>query len=97
MGLAILWSGLAAGALLVGMAASYANVFSLRVTGLVMAFGAGALISAVAYQLVLPAIADRSAIQVGVAILAGALTFYVADRAVDNLGGKDRLSFEGCW
>ena len=97
MGPAILWSALATGTLLVGMVLAYRGVVSLRWTGLVMAFGAGAIISAVSYQLVLPAaIATQgSEVLVGLAILVGALTFYFADRWVDGLGGEKRLDFEG--
>ena len=97
MAAAILWSALATGTLLIGMVLAYRGIVSLRWTGLVMAFGAGAIVSAVAYQLVLPAaIADRTQdALVGVAIFAGALTFYFADRWVDSLGGEKRLDFEG--
>jgi len=97
MGPAILWSALATGTLLIGMVLAYRGVVSLRWTGLTMAFGAGAIISAVAYQLVLPAAIESQASElvVGVAIFIGALTFYVADRWVDSLGGEKRLDFEG--
>ncbi len=94
---AIVWSALATGTLLIGMALAYGGRVSLRWTGLVMAFGAGAIVSAVAYQLVLPAAATDalSHASLGVAIFVGAATFYVADRWVDGLGGADRLDFEG--
>jgi zinc transporter, ZIP family len=94
---AIVWSALATGTLLIGMALAYGGRVSLRWTGLAMAFGAGAIISAVAYQLVLPAAiaSESSELAVGVSILIGALTFYVADRWVDGLGGEKRLDFEG--
>ena len=55
MAVAVFWSALATVTLLVGMALAYRDLVSLRWTGLVMAFGAGAIVSAVAYQLVLPA------------------------------------------
>jgi ZIP family zinc transporter len=62
-----------------------------------MAFGAGAIISAAAYQLVLGAAAEEqgSYVVVGLGIAAGALTFYFADRWVDHLGGADRMDIEG--
>ena len=50
---AIFWSALATGSILIGMALAYRNLVSQRWTGLIMAFGAGAIISAAAYQLVL--------------------------------------------
>lgn len=94
---AIAWSALATGTLLIGMALAYRNLVGLKWTGLIMGFGAGAIISAAAYQLVLGSV---SAVQghyylVGLGIAAGALTFYFADRWVDNLGGADRMDFDG--
>jgi len=49
---AIFWSALATGTLLIGMAMAYRNLVGPRWTGLNLAFGACAIISAVAYQLV---------------------------------------------
>jgi ZIP family zinc transporter len=62
-----------------------------------MAFGAGAIISAAAYQLVGGAVAEEkgSYYLVALGIAAGALTFYFADRWVDSLGGADRMDFDG--
>jgi zinc transporter, ZIP family len=93
---AIFWSTVATATLLIGMLLAYRNVVSLRWTALIMAFGAGAIVSAVAYQLVLGAVevsSDFGAVGLGIAV--GALTYYLADRWVDGLGGKDRLNFEG--
>jgi len=94
---AIFWSALATCTLLIGMALAYRNLVSLRWTGLIMAFGAGAIISAVAYQLVLSAAATVHGAYyvIGLGIAAGALTFYFADRWVDNMGGEDRMDFDG--
>lgn len=47
------WSAIATGTLLIGMALAYRNVVSQKWTGLIMAFGVGAILSATAYQLVL--------------------------------------------
>lgn len=97
MGEAIFWSALATGTLLIGMFMAYRNMVGPRWTALIMAFGAGAIISAAAYQLVLGAVSEEkgSYYLVGLGIAAGALTFYFADRWVDGLGGKDRLDFDG--
>lgn len=94
---AILWSALATGTLLIGMALAYRNLVNLRWTGLIMAFGCGAIVSAAAYQLVLGAVVDEKGAfgLVGLGIAAGALTFYFADRWVDHLGGEERMDFEG--
>jgi zinc transporter, ZIP family len=96
MAAAIFWSTVATATLLIGMVLAYRNVVSLRWTALIMAFGAGAIISAVAYQLVLGAVqVSGDFAGAGVGIAAGAMTYYLADRWVDGLGGKDRLDFQG--
>ena len=94
---AILWSALATGTLLVGMFLAYGKVVGLKWTGLIMAFGSGAIISAAAYQLILGAALEEKGqyIWVGLGLAAGALTFYLADRWVDHRGGEDRMDFEG--
>ena len=94
---AILWSALATGTLLIGNPMAYRNLVGPRWIGLIMAFGAGAIISAAAYQLVLGAVAEEQGTYylVGLGITAGALTFYFADRWVDHMGGADRMDFDG--
>jgi ZIP family zinc transporter len=94
---ALIWSALATVTLLIGMALAYRNVVSLKWTGLIMALGSGAIISAAAYQLVLGAVVKENAhfSLVGLGIAAGALTFYFADKWVDRLGGAERLDFDG--
>ena len=97
MAAAIFWSAVATATLLIGMVLAYRNVVSAKWTALIMAFGAGAIISAAAYQLVLGAVLDDPGkyLAIGLGIAAGALTFYFADRWVDGLGGADRLDFDG--
>lgn len=94
---AIFWSALATVTLLIGMALAYRNIIGLKWTGLIMAFGAGAIISAAAYQLVLGAVAEEigSEFLAGLGIAAGALTFYFADKWVDGMGGEQRMDFDG--
>lgn len=93
---AILWSALATTTLLIGMVLAYRNLVGPRWTGLIMAFGAGAIISAAAYQLVLGAVAEaQTEILVGLGMAAGALTFYFADKWVDGMGGENRLDIDG--
>ncbi len=61
-----------------------------------MAFGAGVLISAVAFELFLDAaqtVEDRA--WLGVGLFAGALTFYVGDTIIDRMGGEGRKSMGG--
>jgi ZIP family zinc transporter len=79
------------------MLLAYRNLVGPRWTALIMAFGAGAIISAAAYQLVLGAVVVEQGryYLVGLGIAAGALTFYFADRWVDGMGGEERLDFDG--
>lgn len=61
-----------------------------------MAFGAGVLISAVAYELVEEAFSTSEgggAVALGLA--AGALTFFAGDAAIDRLRGAQRKSMKG--
>jgi ZIP family zinc transporter len=69
---AIFWSALATGTILIGMAMAYRNLVGPKWTGLIMAFGAGAIISAAAYQLILGAVAEEhgSGLLVGLGVAA---------------------------
>lgn len=90
------WSALATGTLLIGMWLSFQNLVNLRWTGLLMAFGAGAIVSAVCYQLLPGPLFEGNNHFVAVAgVTAGALVFYFADRWVDSLGGGERMDTEG--
>jgi zinc transporter, ZIP family len=90
--IAILWGGFAAAALLVGYFLANRGL-SNRTIGMVMGFGAGALLSAIAYELV-----PESALGAGgmaVAFLLGALIFFGADWWIDHRGGADRKDITG--
>jgi zinc transporter, ZIP family len=91
---AALWGLVSAGSLWVGAALAAFGRLSDRVIGLAMAFGAGALIAAVAYELVVDAFAtDLRLASIGFAC--GGLTFYVGDVIVDRMGGEGRKSLTG--
>jgi ZIP family zinc transporter len=55
-----------------------------------MAFGAGALVSAAAYELVLDAAHEGDAWVILLGLLLGALAFYTGDRLIDRRGGGGR-------
>ncbi len=87
---AFAWGTLAASSLVIGgLIALHWNV-STRVLGLVMAFGAGVLISAVAYELVLDAFETSDGDGVALGLAAGALSFYAGDVWLDRRGAGDR-------
>jgi zinc transporter, ZIP family len=96
VGEALLWGAVGSSSLVLG------GVLALRVRihelllGLIMAFGAGVLISAVAYELVEEAF-DTSAGSGGVALglALGSLAFFAGDLAIDRMGGSGRKRMDG--
>lgn len=90
MGEATLWGLVAASSLVVAAEASFAVRFSRLVVGLIMAFGVGALISSVAFELVVPALQGGDHWKVAVAMAAGSLVFFFGDRAIAGMGGANR-------
>jgi|SRR5689334_17157024 ZIP family zinc transporter len=77
------WGGIAAAALLAGAAIAMLFRFPARLLGLVLAFGAGVLMSAVAYELVEDALqADLGSPLVAIGFAAGALVFYIGSVAL---------------
>jgi zinc transporter, ZIP family len=90
---AAFWGLVTAGSLWVGAALATLRP-SARLIGLAMAFGSGALIAAVAYELVLEAVAtDVELAALGFA--SGALVFYGGDWWIDRRGGTGRKSMTG--
>ena len=85
---------LTAGSLWIGAALAVFTRPATRWIGLAMAFGSGALIAAVAYELVFEAFeTDPTTAAAGFAI--GALAFYGGDWAIDRKGGHGRKSAGG--
>lgn len=85
-----LWGLLATSSLVIGgLIASY---FSLgkKGVGIIMAFGAGTLISAVSYELVYEAIKlSKGSLFAMYGFFGGALTYYFSDRLLENFGSRD--------
>jgi ZIP family zinc transporter len=96
VGEAFAWGAFGGAALIIGAAAGIWLRLSPRVVGIVMALGAGVLISAVAFDLVEEAV-DTAHGERGVAfgLAAGALTFFVGDALIDRMGGANRKSMDG--
>ncbi len=93
---AFFWGAFASSSLLVGGILALRLDLGERIIGLVMAFGAGVLISAVAFELYLDAAeAAEDRVWLGVGAFAGALTFYVGDTIIDRMGGEGRKSMGG--
>jgi zinc transporter, ZIP family len=82
---AMAWALLGASSLLLGAVVAFAVPIPRKVLGFILAFGAGVLISAVAYELVEEAVttaADSYAVAIGFPL--GAIVFYLGDVAIDR-------------
>lgn len=90
MGEAAVWGLVAASSLVIAAEAAFAFKFSRFVIGLIMAFGVGALISSVAFELVVPALEDAEFWAVALAMGGGSLVFFFGDRAIASIGGSGR-------
>jgi ZIP family zinc transporter len=91
---AVFWGALSSAALFIGEALAGPLEKSRRKTGLVMGFGAGTLLSAIAYELIPQSSVDKGA-TIGAAFLIGALAYYFGDFLIDRRGGADRQSIDG--
>ncbi|RPJ15026.1 MAG: ZIP family zinc transporter [Deltaproteobacteria bacterium] len=92
---ALFWGLIATSSLVLGgMLGSWFTIGKRRL-GIIMAFGAGVLICAVAYELILEAVQSVKGSGIpAVACLTGALTFFIGDRLIGKLGGEDRKGIE---
>ena len=86
MAAALGWGALAASSLVIGALLSVAREWPERVVGLVLAFGAGALISAVSFELAEDGVAIGGAGPVGIGFALGAVTYFVLDGLVERRG-----------
>ncbi|MCL4264976.1 MAG: ZIP family zinc transporter [Anaerolineae bacterium] len=89
---AIWWGGLAAASLLVGYLLANRGL-SNRTIGMIMGIGAGALLSAIAYELVPESVLVGRGM--ALAFTLGAFAFFVGDWLVDHRGGADRKDITG--
>jgi ZIP family zinc transporter len=96
MGEAFFWGIFASSSLILGGVIALRIAVGRRALGLVMGFGSGVLISAVAYELVQEAV-ETSAGSGGVALglLAGCATFFLGDTLIDRMGGAERKAADG--
>jgi zinc transporter, ZIP family len=90
------WGLLAASSLVIGAVVALAIRIPTRAIGLIMGFGAGVLISAVAFDLVDEAAAKTSGHgSVILGLLAGCAVFACGDWLIDRAGGADRKDSGG--
>jgi ZIP family zinc transporter len=84
MGAAFGWGVVAASSLVFGMLLGLARSWPPRLIGLVLAFGAGALVSAVSFELFEEGLGGAAAVGIGLA--AGALAYFALSRLVERIG-----------
>ena len=84
MGAALGWGALAASSLVLGALIGVARPWPKSVVGLVLGFGAGALVSAVSFELAQEGVEIGGAGSVAVGMTAGALAFYFLDGLVER-------------
>jgi len=89
---AFLWGLLATSSLAIGgMIATRFNIGK-KTLGVIMAFGAGTLISAISYELIFEAIKmGRGTGFPAFGLFAGALTFFFSDKLIGKFGGGDHM------
>jgi ZIP family zinc transporter len=85
---AFLWAFLAASALLFGAVLALVMKVSRTLVGLALAFGAGALLSAVAYELTIEAFEEGGVELLALGLAAGAATFFIGNRFLHARGAR---------
>jgi zinc transporter, ZIP family len=81
---AVGWGALAASSLVLGALLALLRRWPERMIGIVLSFGAGALISAVSFELYAEGVAEAGALPVAIGLGAGALTYFLLDRPIER-------------
>jgi zinc transporter, ZIP family len=89
------WGLLAASSLIAGALLTFWIRIGSRPLGLIMAFGSGVLISAVAFEITPEAIKLAAGTPMAaIGLFAGAITFFAGNSLVDRMGGSKRKSIK---
>jgi zinc transporter, ZIP family len=95
VGEALLWGAVASSSLVLGGMVALRVRIAMLPLGLIMGFGAGVLISAVAYELVEEAFETAADSRVALGLACGSLAFFAGDVVIDRMGGGDRKRSQG--
>ena len=96
MGEALLWGLVAGSSLVLGGVLTLILRIGMRTLGVVMAFGAGVLVSAVAYELVAEAFQTSATLRsVAAGLFVGCAAFAIGDWGIDRMGGAERKRSSG--
>jgi ZIP family zinc transporter len=94
MGEAALWGAVGASSLLIGAIVGLVAPIPRAAIGLVLGFGAGTQISALAFELTDEAFKVGGADAVTIGLAAGAIAYFVGDLLIERRGGGNRMSSE---
>jgi zinc transporter, ZIP family len=86
------WGALAASSLVIGALVGLARQWPRKAIGLVLGFGAGALISAVSFELAEEGVKLAGGLPVAIGLGVGAITYYLASIRVASMGGGSALA-----
>ena len=89
------WGAVAASSLLIGAVLALVHTWSDRLVGLVLGFGAGALIASVSFELAEEGLKVGSSYAVAIGLALGSLVFFGADKLVQRWGGRSGGSSAG--
>jgi zinc transporter, ZIP family len=81
---AVGWGAFAASSLVLGALLALGRTWSDQAVGLVLSFGAGALISAVSFELFAEGVREAGALPVALGLAAGAFTYFAMDRPLER-------------
>ena len=92
MAAALGWGALAASSLVLGAAIGLARRWPRQLVGLILGFGAGALISAVSFELAEEGVKIAGGLPVSIGLAVGALTYFAVAGRVASMGGGSALA-----
>jgi ZIP family zinc transporter len=90
---AVFWGAFSSAALYIGQWLAAPMQKRNHATGMIMGFGAGTMISAIAYELI-PATNLENSFGTFIAVLVGAMAYFVGDQIVDRGGGGKRQDID---
>lgn len=85
---ALLWGGVAASSLIIGALAGVVRDWNARLIGLVLGFGAGALVASISFELAEEGFRVGGAVAVAFGLAIGGVAFFLADMGVARIGGR---------
>ncbi|MDZ4046420.1 MAG: hypothetical protein U1E32_11680 [Rhodoglobus sp.] len=95
MGGAILWGAVAAAPLFIGAVLALLRKWPPRWLGIVLGFGAGALMASIAFELWEEGLDLAGPIPLVIGVAAGAISYYIADRILDARAAKSKAEAGG--